>query len=68
MTKKQLERKLKQVYRAWRGCSGFLGTFEDGPASLTPDRKGVTVSDSPGAFDALSKFGSVMRTLRKLDI
>ena len=54
-------RMLQRIQRAWREASRFLGTFEEGPASKTPDRKGITVSESPEARTALLELTNAMR-------
>lgn len=54
-------RTLQRIQQAWREASKFLGTFEDGPASKTPDRKGVTVNESPEARTALLELSNAMR-------
>lgn len=38
----KLELRIEKIKQAWKACR--FGTFEDGPASPTPDRCGITVN------------------------
>lgn len=49
----RLEIKLEKIRQAWRDCKYFVGSFNDGPASPTPDREGIVVRESKEARESL---------------
>jgi hypothetical protein len=42
----KLELRIERIKEAWAACR--FGTFEDGPASPTPDRCGITINFGDG--------------------
>ena len=52
--------RLKNILDAWKDCRGFLGAFQDGPASPTPDRCGIVVHANKEAKEALEKLAQAI--------
>ena len=57
--------RVTRVLLAWKKAALFLGCFEDGPASRTPERKGITVIDSAEARRSLMDLATAIRRLKK---
>jgi hypothetical protein len=64
----KLELRIEKIQKAWKACR--FGTFQDGPASPTPDRCGiainfgddkVTVHEGKLGRDAILKLGAAIR-------